>query len=213
MPDRSKIVSIDPITPDTDYILKAGKILSNNGVVIFPAKCLYGVAVNALNVGAVKKVFDLKKRPLDNPLLVLIKDQIMLNRLVTKISSTAQRLMDTFWPGNLTLVFKAHECVPKQLTAGTGKIGIRIPSHPVAKALVNSLDFPITGTSANLSGKEGCTSIDQLPSSIVEQTDLLLDAGCVKGGTGSTIADVTGKTIHVLREGEVSQGQIQIALA
>ncbi|MDA3788565.1 MAG: L-threonylcarbamoyladenylate synthase [Desulfobacula sp.] len=208
MHDRQKIVLIDPVMPDPVSIAKAGKILQKNGVVIFPAKCLYGVAANALDETAIKKVFHLKQRPWINPILVLISDRIQLSTLVTSISRQAYTLMDAFWPGNITLVFEAKKHISKYLTAGTGKIGIRIPAHPVAKALVEYVNFPITGTSANLSGKNGCNQIDQLSSTIIDQADLVLDAGTLKGGRGSTIVDVTASSVTIIREGEVTANQI-----
>ena len=208
-----KIISIDPVNPGPDIILHAGKILTADGVVIFPAKCMYGIAAHALHTNAIERVFQLKNRPQNNPILVLVKDKDMLNTLVTDIPKRAERLMDTFWPGNLTLVFNAQSHIPTRLTAGTGKIGIRIPGHPVARALVEQLNFPITGTSANLSGEKGCTRIDQLAPSIIKNSDLILDTGPVKGGKGSTIVDVTKENIRVLREGEILTEHIQKILA
>ena len=130
----------------------------------------------------------------------------MIQTLATDIPAPAKKLMNTFWPGHLTLVFKAKPHIPKQLTAGTGKIGIRIPIHPVARALVSQVDFPITGTSANLSGQPGCTRIEDLAASIRKNVHLILDAGPVKGGIGSTIVDVTQTPVAVLRQGKNFQG-------
>ena len=205
------IVSIDPAGPDPDHITKAGKILRQSGIVIFPAKCLYGVAANALDEAAIKKVFHLKQRPWNNPVLVLIPDRKRLPDLVTAVPDEAWALMDAFWPGNITLVFEAKKHIVKRLTAGTGKIGIRIPSHPVAKALVEYLDFPITGTSANLSGQGGCSRVEQLPSAMIDQADFVLDAGKLKGGIGSTIVDVTRTPVTIIREGEITANQIMKA--
>lgn len=209
MPDKKKIVSIDPVNPEPDIISKAGKIIQNNHLVIFPAKCLYGVAANALNEKAIEKIFSLKHRPFNKPILLLIPDRSMLDELVKWIPDKAYKLMDAFWPGNLTLIFEARDHIPELLTAGTGKIGIRLPLHPVAKALVESTGFPITGTSANLSGQDSCSRISQLDSSLIDQAGLVLDAGILKGGTGSTIADITTLEINILREGEVTTDQIK----
>ena len=207
--DHPKIMAVDSGHPDHALIQKAGKILTQNKVVIFPAKCLYGVAAHAMNPVAVETVFRIKARPLDNPLLVLVRDLAMIKTLVADIPKPAYDLMAAFWPGNLTLVFKAKSHISDRLTAGTGKIGIRIPFHPVARALVNAVDFPITGTSANRSGEPGCTQVSHLPESMIDQAGMVLDAGPVKGGKGSTIADVTQNPVAVLREGEVSIQQIR----
>ncbi|WDP92417.1 MAG: threonylcarbamoyl-AMP synthase [Desulfobacter sp.] len=203
MPDSGNIIRVDPLRPDAGSIQRAGKVLARNGVVIFPAQCLYGVAANALNPDAVEKVFQIKQRPADNPVLILINDPSALPALVKTIPDQARRLMDRFWPGNLTLVFEAADHISPRLTAGTGKIGIRLPGHPVARALVNAVDFPITGTSANTSGQPGCTRPEELPPEIISSAGLILDAGPVKGGPGSTLADVTCTPPALLREGAV----------
>ncbi|MCP4671705.1 MAG: threonylcarbamoyl-AMP synthase [Desulfobacula sp.] len=204
MHDQNRIISVNSDNPEPDIIAQAGKIIQNNGVVIFPAQCLYGVAVNALNEQAVKKVYTLKQRPLNNPILTLIYDKTQLSDLVQTIPVSAQKLMDAFWPGNLTIVFKAKNHIPDILTAGTGKIGIRIPAHPVAKALVKYTNFPITGTSANLSGQQSCNQINRLDPLLTVNTDLILDAGNLKGGIGSSIVDITSSTIKIIRQGKIS---------
>jgi len=203
--DENNIVAVDSTNPETDIIKRAGKIIQNSGVVIFPAQYLYGVAVNALDEKSIQRVFHIKRRPIHNPVLVLIHDQDQLLNLVKSIPSSAQLLMDAFWPGNLTIVFKAKNSVSRLLTANTAKIGIRIPAHPVAKALVKYLKSPITGTSANISGQKGCSQINQLDPSIIDHADLILDAGILKGGTGTTIVDVTTSAkINIIRQGEIS---------
>jgi len=218
--DKTKIVRVghpnDPMNfthPDHAGIIEAGKIILNQGIVIFPAQCLYGLAVDALDPTAIQKIFDLKQRPRNNPILVLIQNQKDLKPLVKHIPDSARILMDRFWPGNLTLIFEATEKVSPLLTAHTKKIGIRVPSHPVARALVRQVGGPITGTSANLSGQPGCSCISQLPSAMTQKADLILDAGHLKGGIGSTIVDVTGDSVRILRQGMVSDIKISQALS
>lgn len=203
LPDQSKIIRIKPDNPDPDAIKTAGKIISRNGIVIFPAKCLYGVAANALNESAVKKVFDLKKRPFNKPILVLVPNREMVSDLAVSIPTSAEQIMDAFWPGHITIVMDAKERVSPLITAGTGKIGIRMPGHPVARALVNHLSFPITGTSANLSGHPGCFNPAALDPCVIKSADLILDGGVLNGGTGSTIIDTTTSPVTLLRQGEI----------
>ncbi|MDD4274918.1 MAG: L-threonylcarbamoyladenylate synthase [Desulfobacter postgatei] len=205
---QNKIIRVDKTNPDLDIIIQAAGILKTGGLVIFPASCLYGVAANALCADAVEKVFQLKQRPRNNPILVLIKNRDQLNGLVTRIPGKARVLMDRFWPGGVTLVFDAAGNVTPQLTAGRHKLGIRLPGHPVARALVNSVDFPVTGTSANLSGCPGCTQIDMLCPEIVEKADLILDAGPVQGGAGSTVVDVSVTPPKILRQGATPAADI-----
>ena len=205
---HEKIIIIDPSMPSINSIHHAAQIISQGGMVIFPTWCLYGLAVHALIPEAVRKIFNIKKRSSENPVLILIKHQDDLNDLVTSIPAPARKIMDRFWPGKVTLVFHAKDHIPKDLTAGTGKIGIRIPEHPVAVALVHALPFPITGTSANISGTGGCNRITDLPSELTENVDLILDAGTLNGGSGSTVVDVTCNPIQIIREGAVSAFEI-----
>ncbi len=209
---KNKIIRVDKDHPDPDIINQAAGILKTGGLVIFPATCLYGVAANALSADAVEKVFLLKQRPRNNPILVLIKNADQLEDLVARVPDKARILMDQFWPGGLTLVFDAADSVSPKLTAGCHKLGIRLPGHPVAQALVNSVDFPVTGTSANLSGQPGCTRTDMLSPEIIEKADLILDAGPVKGGAGSTIVDVTLMPPPILRRGTVADTDIYACL-
>lgn len=223
-PTRTKIVRVGPpedlpenhldsVHPDPVSIKQAGGIIRNQGIVIFPAQCLYGLAANALDPQAIQRVFDLKLRPRSNPILVLIQGPEDLKNFVKKVPGAARILMEKFWPGNLTLVFEAAEKVSPQLTAHTGKIGIRIPSHPVARALVRQAQGPITGTSANLSGQPGCNQVCNLPSAILDGADMILDAGPLAGGAGSTIVDVTENPVRILRQGRVAPAEIFQALS
>ena len=213
MSEPSNIIRINPDRPDKAAILKAADIIRNKGLVIIPTQCLYGIGACALKDETVKKVFQLKQRPPDNPVLILVPDSSFVQDLVTYIPKTAKLLMNAFWPGGLTIVYQANPNIPGSLTAGTDKIGIRVPSHPVAKALMDTLAFPITGTSANISGRPGCSRIDLLDPEIRTGADLILDAGMLKGGSGSTIVDVTVSPIRIIREGVVKKDEIFKALA
>jgi len=209
---KSKIVQIDPQHPSQNAILQAAAAVRSGGVIAFPTRCLYGLGADAFNAEAVARIFSIKHRPVENPILILIDRPDRLERLVCDASPAAARIMDRFWPGRITLVFKAAAEVPAYLTAGTGKIGIRLPGHPVAAALLRVLQTPLTGTSANLSGKSGCRRIEDLENQIAGQLDLILDTGPLKGGRGSTVVDVTLDPPKVLREGEVSEAEIMTLL-
>ena len=120
-----------------------------------------------------------------------------------EISPLAAELIKNFWPGSITIVFEAKDTLPINLTAGTGKIGIRLPKHAVASALVNEAGCPITGTSANISGHAGCSRVSDLDSLIADKLDFMFDAGQLEGGKGSTVVDVTTDLPRILREGAV----------
>lgn len=205
----NKVRRIDPVNPRPDIIDEAARIIKDGGVVVFPTRSLYGLGADALNVKAVIRVFRIKRRPGSKPILVLIKNKNEMDRLVENIPRMASVIMENFWSGRVSIVFKAKKGLSADLTAGTGKIGIRLPGHNVASALVNAAEGPITGTSANLSGSAGCFQIDNLDTRIADRVDLILDAGPLRGGTGSTIVDATGDTPLILREGEISKEDIE----
>ncbi len=203
-----KIYKINHERPEPQIIQRALTVIKRGGVIAFPTRCLYGLGADAFNAAAVGRVFEIKQRSSQKPISILIDRRIQLERLVSHVSTAASRIMDRFWPGRVTLVFEAADVVPRYLTAGTGKIGIRLPGHPVAAALVDSLGGLLTGTSANLSGRPGCGRIEDLDPRLVRQLDAVLDVGSLKGGTGSTVVDVTQDIPRVLREGEISEKEI-----
>ncbi len=199
----SKIIEVNPLNPRPDLISEAARIINNGGIVSFPTRYLYGLGANALNPDAVDRVFEIKQRSYNKPLSVLISRQEDLALLVHNVPQAALRIMERFWPGDITIVFEAHATLPPNLTAGTGKIGVRLPQHPVAVVLTNAVQAPITATSANLTGRGGCSRVSDLDPLVADKLDLILDAGQLEGGTGSTIIDVTVDVPKVLREGAV----------
>ena len=207
-----KPLRVNPRSPEPEAIGRAEAVIRAGGVVCFPTRCLYGLGADALKAEAVERVFEIKQRPADMPLLVLISSSAQLAELAERVPPIAQLLMERFWPGRLTLVLDARQHIPARLTAGTGKIGIRLAAHPVARALAEAVAGPITGTSANLSGGSGCRQIAELDPRIARQVDLILKGGPLKGGVGSTVVDVTGEAPVVIREGEVSKPEILAAL-
>ncbi len=203
---------ISPLHPQHEIVIKAARIIKQGGVVLFPTRYLYGLGADAFNSAAVARVFEIKQRPYHKPLLVLLDKQENLSRLVKTIPPAARRIMDRFWPGDVTIVLLAKANLPENLTAGTGKIGVRMPQHPIARALTNAVEGPITATSANVAGKVGCSQIQDLDPLIAEKLDLILDAGPLEGGIGSTVVDVTTETLKILREGAIPGRDILSAL-
>lgn len=208
MKATNKVRRIDPANPETDIIAEAAGIIKKGGVVVFPTRSLYGLGADAFNTRAVNRIFHIKQRPANKPILVLIKDKNELDRLAALVPPVATAIMERFWPGRVSLVFQAKEELSANLTAGTKKIGIRLPGHNIAYKLVKAAGCPITGTSANLSGSAGCFQINDLDEKIANSVDLILDAGPLKGGIGSTVVDVTGETPRILRQGELSQKDV-----
>lgn len=207
----SHVRAISPNRPQPDIIDAAAAIIKKNGVVIMPTHGLYGLGCDAFQASAVKRIFKIKNRTLEKPLLVLISHPGMLQHIVTDIPPMARHLMDAFWPGKVTLVMKACKGLPDGLYSNTGKVGVRMVAHPVAAALVKAVGRPITGTSANLSGSGGCSDISAIENEVTASVDMVLDAGTLAGGPGSSVVDVTGKTPVILREGTVTTSAIMNA--
>lgn len=207
-----KIFRVDPLHPTHDLINEAALVIKNGGVIAFPTQHLYGLGADAFNADAVSRVFEIKRRPDDKPLLVLIDKHYDLTLLVQQIPNAATRIIERFWPGAVTIVFKAKHILPINLTAGTEKIGVRIPEHPVALALTAAVKGPITATSANIAGNSGCSLVSEMDPLITDKLDLIVDVGALKGGMGSTVVDVTGDSPKILRQGAVSEKDIFAAV-
>jgi L-threonylcarbamoyladenylate synthase len=190
---------------------RARHIILSGGIVAFPTESFYGLAVNASDENAIGRLFKIKKRLYNMPVLVLIPSLEYLKGYVADVPEIALRLIGRFWPGGLTLLFKAGSGISPLLTVDTRKIGVRISSHPLAAALARAVDSPITGTSANISGKPGCVTAKEVYSSLGRDVDLILDGGETKGGKGSTILDVTVDPPEIIREGMISREQLQEA--
>jgi L-threonylcarbamoyladenylate synthase len=167
------------------------------------------LAVDATNESAIHRLFEVKSRATDQPILILIPGVDVVDRYAAKISPTARELMVRFWPGGLTLVLDAAASVSPLLTAGTGHVGIRWSPHHLATELTRTVGRPITGTSANLSGQPGCRSAAQVSRVLAGKLDFILDGGGTKGGPGSTVLDVTIDPPVILREGMISRLELE----
>jgi L-threonylcarbamoyladenylate synthase len=194
------------VGPDFGETIDRGaQCLKSGGVVAYPTESFYGLAVDTTNERAIQRLFSVKERKGNHPILILIPSVDVLEKYVVKVPEVALSLIETFWPGGLTLVFRANSRVSPLLTSGTGKIGLRLSSHPVATALTKSLGVPISGTSANISGKAACRSADEVSRMFDNRIDLILDAGMTLGKAGSTVLDVTVHPPRLLREGMIQQ--------
>jgi L-threonylcarbamoyladenylate synthase len=201
-------VTCQILKSDPQGIKKAAQMILKGGIIAFPTETFYGLAADALNEAVLKKIFRLKKREEGKPLLLLIADKSWLKGLVQNVSPLAERLMDRFWPGPLTLVFNASPQLSPLLTADTGKIGVRLSPHPVTQALVQAVGRAITGTSANLSGQPGTLTALEVFQSLGESLDAVLDGGKTSGGPGSTVLDVSDPPPRIIREGMISRDEL-----
>jgi len=186
--------------------------LRRGDVIVFPTETLYGLGADALSSAAVEKVFQLKGRDADTPIPVLVSDRLMLNSLVSEIPQLAEKLINHFWPGPLTLVLPARNDIPRQLVNANGGIGVRISSHPIAAEIVRLFGRPLTATSANPSGHPGAHTVVQARDYFTGKVSIFVDGGALTSKTGSTVAAVTGNKITIIRSGEIGKSEIEKAL-
>jgi L-threonylcarbamoyladenylate synthase len=198
---NTRILKVDPNHPEGEQIQIAAEIIQRGGLVAFPTETVYGLGANALDGGAVLRLFEAKKRPLDNPPIVHVAEVSEVYQLVEAVPKKAELLMKQFWPGPLTLVFKHSPNVPKESTAGLDTIAIRMPSHPVAQALIRQSKRPIAAPSANLSGKPSPTTAEHVYTDLNGRIDAIIDGGVANIGVESTVIDVSCDPPMLLRPG------------
>jgi len=182
--------------------------LIKGAVIGYPTETVYGLGCNAYNTKAVEKIYKLKGRYYSLPLIVLIDDTSTVHKLTKDIPEVAEVLMNAFWPGPLTIIFKASESVPELLNAGKGTIGLRISSDPVCKHLLERFKKPLVSTSANPTGCKPATSAKELKKYFGSGIDIIIDSGPRNKELTSTILDVSGKDLKVKREGAILRSQI-----
>lgn len=197
------IISIEPGRPDLSVLSAAAEVLREGGVVGYPTETTYGLGADALNPRAVGKVFHLKGRSRGKPISVLVADRDMLRGLVEEVPESAARLMDAFWPGALTLVFRAAPDLPPVLLGGGDTLAVRISSNPIAEALVVQAGRPLTASSANRSGARPACSAQEVLQAFGEAVGWILDGGRSTSSVPSTLVDVSSGTALLLREGAI----------
>lgn len=190
--------------PLEEVITRALQVLKKGGIVAYPTESFYGLGVTANIESAVKRLYLLKKRPLDKPVPVIVGNNNVLMSIVKSVPLQAKKLMDKFWPGPLNIIFDSKNNLPVMLTGGREKVAVRIPGNSFALALARASDFPITATSANLSGMPPAQEPEEVANYFGDDIDLIVDCGKAPGGAPSTIIDTTVTPARVLREGSVS---------
>ncbi len=206
---KSQILRISSPEKQTQEIAKTLEVLKRGGVLCFPTDTVYGLAVNAHKEEAALRVYQLKKRPKEKPLVLFPKNVKMLINLTKKIPPVALKLISRFWPGPLTLIFEACINKPWCLISKEGKIGVRIPFHPVPLIISQENDILLATTSANLSREIAVTEVQKLSSIIKEGVDLIIDSGKTSIGKESTVIDVTATSPHILREGSIHRDELK----
>ena len=192
-------------------LARAANILRSGGTVAFPTETVYGLGANALSAAAVEKIFLAKQRPHWDPLIVHIASRRQLSEIATNLPPMAEALMDAFWPGPLTLLLPKTEAVPAIVTAGRSLVGVRIPAHPVAQALLLEAGVPIAAPSANTFGHTSPTTAAHVLADLDGRIDAILDGGATDVGLESTVAEVRGEEVIVYRPGAITFEMIEKA--
>ena len=201
IPKKTKVITTD--------INIAKEKLIKNGVIAIPTETVYGLAGNALNEEAVKKIFDLKERPLHNPLIVHIKSTDELSKVALDIPPLAKKLATHFWPGSLTLVLKKHSKIPNIVTSGHDTVAVRVPNHPLTLALLNQLDFPLAAPSANPFGCVSPTTSKHVQDYFNNDIEVILDGGSCEKGIESTIIGFENDQPVLYRFGALSIEELE----
>lgn len=193
---------------DPAHLVRAATILRAGGLVAFPTETVYGLGANALSEEAVSRIFAAKERPNWDPLIVHVTDKLALSQVATT-SPLADKLMDTFWPGPLTLLLPRTLAIPDAVTAGRPLVGVRIPNHPVAQALLRTAGIPIAAPSANRFGHTSPTTAAHVLADLDGRIDAVLDGGPTDVGLESTVAEVRGKKVVIYRHGAVTMQMLE----
>lgn len=196
---------------DNDYtkIKPAAESIKQGKLVLFPTETVYGIGANALDEKAVKDIFIAKGRAQDNPLIVHIANIEMINKLVKNIGKIELKLMETFWPGPLTIVLEKTPIIPKVITGGLDTVAIRMPSNVIARKLIEYSECPIAAPSANISGKPSGTLVEDIIDELDGKVDYIIDSGKVDIGVESTVVRVVDDIVHILRPGKITPEDIQ----
>lgn len=203
---------VDPSVPDPAAMARASDCLRGGGLVAFPTETVYGLGVHALDRDAVRRLFAAKGRPATDPLIVHVSSLDQAIPLVEQMPRAARALAERFWPGPLTLVMRRSAAVPDEVTAGLPSVAIRVPRHPVARALLAASGIPIAAPSANLFSRPSPTCAAHVLADLDGRIDLVLDGGPARVGVESTVLDLSGEVPTILRPGAVTLEMLRLVL-
>jgi L-threonylcarbamoyladenylate synthase len=210
---KTKIFDLNENNIDFQAIKEAAEVIRNNGTVVFPTETVYGLGANALSQEAAKAIYAAKGRPTDNPLIVHISNIDMLLYVIGEsLSEKAKKLMDKFWPGPLTLIFKKSSAVPEDVTAGLDTVAVRMPDNEIALELIRQSGLPIAAPSANISGKPSPTKAEHVIGDLKGKVDVILGGSNSRVGLESTVLDLTGEVPTILRPGGVTLEELQTVI-
>jgi len=201
---KPRVAKIDPYNIDREALQRAAEVIHNRGLVAFPTETVYGLGANALDPRAVAKIFEAKKRPLDDPLIVHIAEAKTLHELAKDVPQEVNRLIERFWPGPLTIILKKSKIVPPIVTTGLDTVAVRMPSNEIARQFILAAGVPIAAPSANLFGRPSPTKASHVVNDLDGRIDMVLDGGSTEIGVESTVIEPVGGKVLVLRPGGVT---------
>ncbi|MBF8251322.1 MAG: hypothetical protein HW382_950, partial [Deltaproteobacteria bacterium] len=205
----TKILKINPISPEPSKIKEAAEVINRGGTVAFPTETVYGLGADALNPEAIRKVFKAKGRPPDNPLIVHISDMDTFQLVAKKPVKAAIDLINRFWPGPLTIIVKKKKIVPGIVTGGLDTVAVRMPDNKIALSLIKMAGVPLVAPSANLSGKPSPTRSRDVAADLSGKIDVIIDGGKTRIGIESTVIDMTTSPPTLLRPGGLPVEEIE----
>jgi L-threonylcarbamoyladenylate synthase len=212
MKTMTDVIRVDPAMLDPAALATAAECLRRGGLVAFPTETVYGLGVHALDRAAVRRLFEAKGRPANDPLIVHVDAVERMEPLVARVPDAARQLAARFWPGPLTLVLPRSGRVPDEVTAGLNTVAIRVPAHPVARALLTAAGVPVAAPSANLFSRPSPTRASHVLDDLSGRIDLVIDGGPTQVGLESTVLDLSGDVPTILRPGAVSLGMLRAIL-
>jgi len=207
--NRAALFIIDSRSPDPEAIQRAAECLIRGGLVAFPTETVYGLGAHAFDAAAVRRIFEAKQRPPSDPLIVHLASAAGLPLIASEIPPLAEALAERFWPGPLTLLLPRRESLPSEVCAGLSTVAVRVPSHPVAQALLHASGIPIAAPSANRFAHTSATLAAHVAADLGDRIDMILDAGPTQWGVESTILDPLQTPPVLLRPGGISLEELE----
>ena len=195
-----------------EKLKRPAQMLKNGEIIVFPTETVYGVGTNAFIKQSINRLYEIKKRPRNKPISILVSNFDMINMCASNISEIEYKVMKAFFPGPLTIILNKKECIPDELTNNTKTVGIRMPDNELTLKLIEYAGIPLATTSANISGKTSGISIDDIYGDFNENVDLYIDSGKSKIGIASTIVKIVNNEPIILREGTITKKQIEDAI-
>lgn len=201
---ETQIIKVHDIVNDEAVFLKAGEVIKKGGLVAFPTETVYGLGADGLDSTACAGIYKAKGRPSDNPLILHVSDRAMVDMVAEEVSPLAEKLIAAFCPGPITIIVKKKRCVPDSVTGGLDTVGVRMPDNDVARTLIKAAGRPIAAPSANISGRPSPTTAEAVYNDMKGRIPMILDGGPCQFGVESTIVEVTGNEVVILRPGAIT---------